>query len=221
MLPIQDSRVSISNGRWFAECKCGKISGYSTKASCLRMLDNGVCSFCKPDYRTVRNQDLGIYKRQDGKWCSVCAGCGVEQAYTRKDHAKQSELNNWRCKPCNAKDKSFNANLPVGNKQRIYNRFKKSSKTRGISWKLSIDEMFFCFDKKCALTGWDISIDYKNETASLDRIDSSKGYEQNNIQWVHTMVNMCKNKYDQGKFIEMCKAIANNTNGSYIISVVK
>jgi hypothetical protein len=49
---------------------------------------------------------------------------------------------------------------------------------------------------------------YADQTASLDRIDSSKGYEIDNIQWVHVMVNMCKNKYPQDKFVEMCKAIA-------------
>ena len=60
----------------------------------------------------------------------------------------------------------------------------------------------------CALTGWEIDMSYSNDTASLDRIESSKGYTKGNIQWVHSMVNMCKNKYSQDKFIEMCQAIA-------------
>jgi len=51
-------------------------------------------------------------------------------------------------------------------------------------------------------------MDYGTCTASFDRIDSSKSYEVGNIQWVHTMVNMAKNKYPQEKFIEMCCAIA-------------
>jgi len=49
---------------------------------------------------------------------------------------------------------------------------------------------------------------YANCTASFDRIDSSTGYEKGNIQWVHVMVNMCKNKYSQDRFVEMCKAVA-------------
>lgn len=69
--------------------------------------------------------------------------------------------------------------------------------------------MFESFNGKCALSGWDIDISYTNPTASLDRIDSSCGYEVGNIQWVHTMVNMSKNKYDESRFIEMCIAIAN------------
>ena len=70
--------------------------------------------------------------------------------------------------------------------------------------------MFYNYNKKCTLTGWDIDISYNNQTASLDRIDNTKGYIKNNIQWVHVMVNMCKNKYDQNKFIDMCKYIAEN-----------
>ncbi len=208
MLPIQDSRVSTLNGRWIATCQCGKTSSFSTKNNCLKMLARGVCSGCRPDYRSVGDNDVGIYRRLDGKWCSTCSSCGNEQAYTRKDHAKQSELNDWRCKPCIANDRAFSSNSPVGNQQRVFNKFKKSAKSRGLDWNLSIEQMFKSFNGKCALTGWEISIGYKNETASLDRIDSCKPYSQDNIQWVHAMVNMCKNKYDQNRFVEMCKAIA-------------
>lgn len=175
------------------------------------MLNRGVCSYCRPDYRNVSDGKFEIYRRLDGRWCSTCSGCGSEQAYTRKDHAKQSSLNDWRCKKCTSKDKLFSSNSPVGNKQRLFNRFKKSAKERGIIWGLSIDDMFKKFDGKCALTGWDISIEYKEETASLDRIDSEKAYIFENVQWVHTMVNMCKNKYDQKRFIEMCICIANKS----------
>ena len=63
---------------------------------------------------------------------------------------------------------------------------------------------------KCALTGWDI--DAKNvakNTASLDRIDSSIGYVEGNVQWVHKMVNMCKQQYTQEEFLSMCDAVSN------------
>jgi len=46
-------------------------------------------------------------------------------------------------------------------------------------------------------------------TASLDRIDSSKGYIEGNVQWVHKMVNMSKQQYTQEEFINMCIAVAN------------
>ena len=50
----------------------------------------------------------------------------------------------------------------------------------------------------------------KSWNASLDRIDSSKGYIEGNVQWVHQNINMMKNKFDNQYFIEMCKLITKN-----------
>ena len=61
---------------------------------------------------------------------------------------------------------------------------------------------------KCALTGLRISI--KDNTASLDRVDSSKGYEKNNVQWLHKDVNMMKRHYSQDYFIYLCKAVGDS-----------
>ena len=50
-------------------------------------------------------------------------------------------------------------------------------------------------------------------TASLDRIDSKKGYIKGNLQWVHKDLNIMKNSYPNQYFIEMCKKVANaNSN---------
>lgn len=172
------------------------------------MLNNEVCRYCRPHYKNVGNTDIPIYKRADGKWCCVCSGCNAEQAYTRKDHAKQSYLNDWQCKKCVGFAKGFSNNKPVGDKARVFNRFKKSAQSRGIHWDLTEEQMYQSFDGLCKMTGWEISLSYENANASLDRIDSSKGYSVDNIQWVHTMVNMSKNKYNQEEFIKMCKAVA-------------
>jgi hypothetical protein len=69
-------------------------------------------------------------------------------------------------------------------------------------------------NKKCALTN--LPIDFKNEknsrwlmcSASLDRIDSSKGYIEGNVQLVHKNVNIMKNDFSQDYFIEMCKLVS-------------
>lgn len=207
MLPIQDSRVSFDGLKWSAVCACGKRSVFTQKSVCLKMLNRGSCRYCKRDYRVVSG-DVGIYKNQNGKWCSTCSGCGAEQAYTRKDHAKQSHLADWQCKKCVATAKRFSENMPVGDVCRLYNKFRKSANKRQIGWEISIKDFEACFTGECSLTGWKIDMAYANCTASLDRIDSSKPYTKDNIQWVHSMVNMCKNKYDQHLFVEMCKAVA-------------
>ena len=171
------------------------------------MLERSTCRFCKRDYRNV-GDTVSIYKNTDRKWCSTCSGCNIEQAYTRKDHAKQSTVSDWQCKKCAASLKSYSSNQHVGDERRLYNKFRKSADARGIDWDLNFKKFTSSFDSTCALTGWHISMKYGECTASLDRVDSQKGYSTDNIQWVHTMVNMCKNKYDQDKFIEMCQAIS-------------
>lgn len=210
MLSVLDNRIAIEGDLWVAACVCGKVSSFKAKNSAIRMLNRGVCSFCKPDYRSVKDADFSIYRRDDGKWCSVCSGCNSEQAYTRKDHAKQSSVSDWRCRKCRILDKSFSVNRAVGNEERLFNKFKKSAISRGIEWGISKEYMFSLFNGKCALTDWDISSEYGNATASLDRIDSDKGYIVGNIQWVHSIVNMSKNKYSQDLFIHMCSSVHKN-----------
>lgn len=79
--------------------------------------------------------------------------------------------------------------------------------------------LFLKQDRKCALSGVPIKFitigrnnkqKLKEQTASLDRIDSSKGYTEDNVQWVHKDVNRMKNVFNQNYFISVCKAIANN-----------
>lgn len=206
MLPIQDSRVCFSNGKWSAYCEnCESLCLFANKAGALNMLNRGSCRHCKKDYRVTID---GVYKNSKDKWCSTCSVCGCEQAYTRYDHAKQSEISDWQCKACVAKAKGFSTNTPIGNEKRLYNKFKKSAGNRKIYWGITFKEFVGCYTGSCALTGWDLTMDYGNCTASFDRIDSKKPYELGNIQWVHTMVNMCKNKHSQEKFISMCKAVA-------------
>lgn len=50
----------------------------------------------------------------------------------------------------------------------------------------------------------------KNRTASLDRIDSSKGYLENNVQWVHKDINWMKQDYSHEEFLQYCKLIYEN-----------
>lgn len=67
---------------------------------------------------------------------------------------------------------------------------------------------------KCALSGIILEFDtYQREhktTGSIDRIDSSKGYVEGNIQWVHKIVNSMKCDHNQDDFIYFCKLIAKN-----------
>jgi hypothetical protein len=202
-------KVAFVDGKWMAECQCGKMRSFSHRPSAVKMLQRGTCSGCRALYVPIDRDSSLTHKNKEGKWCSTCSGCGKEQAYTRKDHAKQSTMADWQCRSCCADAKKFSNNLPVGPERRVYNKFMKSAQTRNIEWNLSLEDMYANYTGKCALTDWEIALSYDCPTASLDRIDSSLGYTVENIQWVHTMVNMSKNKYLQEKFLEMCIAVSN------------
>lgn len=95
---------------------------------------------------------------------------------------------------------------------------KNKAKTRKILYSVTIDYLNKIFKKqngKCALSGLPIHFsDIKNgireKTASLDRIDSNRGYVKGNVQWVHKHVNNMKWDFDQGYFIEVCGLITEN-----------
>ena len=98
---------------------------------------------------------------------------------------------------------------------KYYNNIRRRSK--GIhKFSVSIKYLWNIFlkqNRKCALSGLLISLEVFNtseQTASLDRIDSSKGYIKGNIQWVHKNINKMKQSFDDNYFIKMCKQVAEN-----------
>jgi hypothetical protein len=67
----------------------------------------------------------------------------------------------------------------------------------------------------CSLSGQPLTIGMNRyNTASIDRIDSSKGYIEGNIQWVHKDINFMKRTYSQEYFVQMCKLVSNNVGGA-------
>ena len=63
----------------------------------------------------------------------------------------------------------------------------------------------------CALSG--LILDFHSNpksysgTASLDRIDSSKGYTIGNVQWVHRAINFMKGSLSENDFIFLCSKV--------------
>ena len=78
-----------------------------------------------------------------------------------------------------------------------------------------LDELWCKQNGKCAISGVDICLGKTQSqrgitTGSIDRIDSSKGHIQGNVQWVHKDVNLIKNRFNEQYFIEICKKIVLN-----------
>jgi len=85
---------------------------------------------------------------------------------------------------------------------------------RNLGFKLTNEQLWDLYiqqDRLCALSGMPIGFD--DHTASLDRIDSDKGYTLDNVQWVHKDINRMKNVFSQDYFIEVCQKIAEHNVG--------
>jgi hypothetical protein len=99
----------------------------------------------------------------------------------------------------------------------FWNEIKGKAMKRALEFSITIQqawEVFLQQDGKCALTGLVIHMPKTNKakrTASLDRIDSTKGYTSGNIQWLHKDINIMKNVHSQDYFIQLCKAVANKS----------
>ena len=94
-----------------------------------------------------------------------------------------------------------------------------SAKTRGYDFNVTIQQIWDLFlkqNRKCKLTGEKLYFNSQKQiargfeqTASLDRIDNSKSYTIDNIQWLHKSVNIMKGKGTDQELINLCKKITN------------
>lgn len=95
----------------------------------------------------------------------------------------------------------------------------KRARTQNIEFSASAEYIWSLFvkqNRKCAYSGRDIKFaksikEYTSgeNTASLDRIDSSKGYIEGNLQWLHKNVNKIKWDLSEEEFLSLCKDISN------------
>lgn len=98
-----------------------------------------------------------------------------------------------------------------------FNRTEKEAAHRKIPFIVSYEyllELYLAQDKKCALSGLPIIFAKTHEgqpksqsTASLDRVDSGKGYAEGNVQWVHKKINRMKGTFTEKRFLDLCQAV--------------
>lgn len=163
----------------------------------------------------IRVYDLEV-KRFIGNnlWECVCK-CG-----------KTTIVETWRLtgkykkKSCGCRSLGKNHYLWKGHEKitgHYWKHIRKDAAKRNIPLKITIKEAWEKFENQkglCSLTKVPIyfprnsTTEESKYTASLDRIDSSKGYVIDNIQWVHKDINMMKHKYSQDDFIDWCRKVS-------------
>jgi hypothetical protein len=159
---------------------------------------------------------MQVTKGGDGRYYKPCPECKEMQSYLRKNYAEESLKLNKLCKSCsNKKTDNCHRGWHRGIRISWYNKFKTGAETRGLEWSLTPDDVADLMEfqnSKCALTGWSIEFPERGSPqkapASLDRIDSKRGYTKDNTQLLTRQVNMMKQQYSQEEFIAVCKAVA-------------
>lgn len=135
-----------------------------------------------------------------------------------------SRIRNKQVKSCGCLSRRIGTQNPLYKgfgliSKSIFSRCKVNASDRNIEFYLTIEDLDNQYKKqngKCAISNIDIGFNnYKQKnkrlsTASLDRIDSSKPYTIDNIQWIHKQIQQMKWNTPQNEFIEWCKIIAGN-----------
>ena len=147
---------------------------------------------------------------ENGRLLAICECICGNKKTKRIDNLKSTIIHSCGCKPpahC----------VKIGGIYRSYfNEIKANAANRGITFNVTMNDLWAIYEQqngKCALSGIDIGFAKMAKlpsTASLDRIDSSKDYSINNIQWVHKDINKMKMDLNQDRFIELSKLIAKN-----------
>lgn len=150
-----------------------------------------------------------------------CPRCVGVLTYPNIRLFRQAEKRKSVCKPCRT---AIANKSPLRNSAKEANAAWKGYKGVGYSWfskyfersqrkrtgSITIEDAYNQLEKqgfKCALTG--IDLPWSEESGmSIDRIDSKKEYELNNIQLVHKDVNLMKNHFNEDYFIHICKLVA-------------
>ena len=216
---------------WICECECGNSK--SVYVSHLTQGKSTQCSECRYS-RPLRNLTgdrvgqllvLGYIGVESGSrggipthhWLCEC-DCG-NKCRVRGDHLGQhaQEFNKNKSCGCRRRGSNNHAWKGVGELSgEKWAQILKGARTRDIKVSVSAEQVWALFleqDRRCALTGWELTLYSPSRSASadtdasLDRIDSSEGYIPGNIQWVHKWVNQAKNDLAQNDFVDMCRAI--------------
>ena len=100
----------------------------------------------------------------------------------------------------------------------LFTTIKTNARDRNLDFNLNIEylwDLFIQQDRKCALSRLTIHLnekcdEKKYKTATLDRIDSSKGYIIGNVQWLHRDINKMKSNFPEDYLIKMCELVYMN-----------
>ena len=168
------------------------------------------------DLKVIRFESICYRKSY---WRTLCLACNNEHVACGTD-MKRGKISNCGCtKNKQSKNGQWKGHEGLWGKT-LYH-YKHSAKKRNITFKVSIKylwDQYLKQDKKCPYTGIDLILESKNSisrtpsNSSLDRIDSTKGYIEGNVQWVFKKINLLKSDLSEKEFIELCTLVSKHSN---------
>jgi hypothetical protein len=211
--------VKNKNSYWGCECECGnKI--VIARPNLVKKEGQICCGWTcgkvyslkdQPPFGNLTVTGLAYMKNKTSYWNCDCV-CGKNIV------VKRGFLTDGRVRSCGCIRKGKTSANWTGHGDisgSLYARIKKRANKKDIPFGVTIEELNDLYENqkgKCALTGMEITLPGNSLTAftaSLDRIDSAKGYLPGNCQWVHKDVNFMKQSFSESYFIELCGKVVN------------
>jgi hypothetical protein len=201
---------NISKRKVEVTCSCGtKINAYCCNlkklTKCKKCTGLSIRKF-KPGQKVGNFLILEYYNNK----LKIKCECGYEYLSTCHEigrtkickHCSQAKIGN--------KHGSYKGTENISKK--AFSNIKLNALRRNVVFDLTIeylDKLFVEQNKKCAYSNTILNIGNSKieQTASLDRIDSSKGYIIGNVQWVHKDINRMKTDFSEEKFLHIIKNI--------------
>jgi hypothetical protein len=214
---------------WKCQCECGKI--IFVRGGNLRSGNNTSCG--DPKHRKRLGPKINLTGKQFGKltvirdievngqtrWLCRCE-CGKE---VKLRGGNLTGKNNTSC-GCRKKNGHHSTQWSGYGEISgfVWAKLKLGARKRDLPVEISVQyawEKFLEQRRLCALSGLPITFSETaildrtgHTTASLDRIDSTKGYIVGNIQWVHRDINRLKWDLPEDRFIELCRIVTEYQN---------
>ena len=121
---------------------------------------------------------------------------------------------------CIMGEKQWTGTLNISGSE--FSHIKNHAKVRHQDFTITIEYLQQLWDNQngqCSLSGLPLIYSTRKnkklglvqkKTASLDRIDNTKGYIPGNVQWVHKIINKMKTDLNQEEFLQYCQQISNH-----------
>lgn len=144
-----------------------------------------------------------------------CAVCGATLVYPEDSRIKAAHVARIRFCSGKCQTRNFRNTKPLDNR---FIHWKSAAKQKGMEFSITMDDL--AWPDKCMYL--DLELDYSSgkdkhdATASLDRIDSSKGYVPGNVQIISNLANRMKNDASSDMLVKFAKNAALIHGGVFV-----